>query len=122
MAAQPVMPAPAGPLLVVDDDEAVRRALKFALELEGYEVRLYEDGAHLLGEAGLPRAGCLVVDYHMLGMDGVELVGRLRGLLQQRPLPPHFDGVGAWPCSSFGSSPCAPATVALHEVLSLAAS
>ncbi|MCF4128827.1 response regulator [Methylobacterium sp. SyP6R] len=73
-----VVPVPRGPLLVVDDDEAVRRSLKFALELEGYEVRLYADAAHLLGETGLPGAGCLVVDYHMPGMDGVALVVRLR--------------------------------------------
>ncbi len=67
-----------GPLLVVDDDAAVRRSLRFALELEGYEVRLYEDAADLLGEAGLPGAGCLVVDHHMPDMDGVTLVIRLR--------------------------------------------
>ena len=34
-----------GPVLVVDDDAAVRQSLKFALEQEGFEVRLYEDGA-----------------------------------------------------------------------------
>lgn len=76
------MPAPTGPVLVVDDDEAVRRSLKFSLELEGYEVRLYEDAAQLLGqilgEAGLPRTGCLVVDHRMPGMDGVALVDTLR--------------------------------------------
>jgi hypothetical protein len=32
---------PSGPVLVVDDDEAVRHSLKFALELEGLDVRLY---------------------------------------------------------------------------------
>ncbi|MHB2205679.1 response regulator transcription factor [Methylobacterium sp. CM6257] len=73
------MSVPSGPVLVVDDDEAVRRSLKFALELEGLDVRLYTDAAHLLGETSLPGTGCLVVDQHMPGMDGIELVGQLRG-------------------------------------------
>lgn len=67
-----------GPVLIVDDDAAVRHSLKFALELEGLDVRLYQDGAALLREAALPRTGCLVVDYWMPGMDGLELVGQLR--------------------------------------------
>ncbi|MGH1571705.1 response regulator transcription factor [Methylobacterium sp. P31] len=73
------MPVSFGPVLVVDDDEAVRRSLKFALELEGLEVRVFADAAHLLGEAALPGTGCLVVDQHMPGMNGIELVGQLRG-------------------------------------------
>jgi two-component system, LuxR family, response regulator FixJ len=73
------MPASRGPVLVVDDDEAVRRSLLFALALEGLDVRAYPDAAALLGEAGLPGRGCLVIDHCMPGMDGVELVGRLRG-------------------------------------------
>ncbi|MGY2047269.1 response regulator transcription factor [Methylobacterium sp. JK268] len=72
------MSASSGPVLVVDDDAAVRHALKFVLELEGLDVRLYADGAQLLGEVGLPAAGCLLIDYYMPGMDGVELVGLLR--------------------------------------------
>lgn len=72
------MPKQTGPVLVVDDDEAVRHSLKFILELEGYAVRLYADGADLLGDGALPTNGCLVVDYWMPGLDGVQLVGRLR--------------------------------------------
>jgi FixJ family two-component response regulator len=72
------MPNPTGPVLVVDDDEAVRHSLKFALELEGLDVRLYENGAELLRDAALPRTGCLVVDYAMPEMDGFQLVGHLR--------------------------------------------
>lgn len=68
-----------GPVLVVDDDEAVRRSLKFALELEGLDVRLYEDAAHLLGDAAMPVCGCLVIDHRMPGLDGVALVEGLRG-------------------------------------------
>jgi FixJ family two-component response regulator len=67
-----------GPVLVVDDDAAVRQSLKFALEQEGLEVRLYEDGAQLCADRKLPPTGCLVIDLMMPGMDGIALVRRLR--------------------------------------------
>ena len=73
------MPPSPGPVLVVDDDAAVRHSLKFALELEGLNVRLYEGGQDLLADADLPASGCLVVDYYMPMMNGVELIDRLRG-------------------------------------------
>ncbi|MBF9197273.1 response regulator transcription factor [Microvirga terrestris] len=67
-----------GLVIVVDDDDAVRQSLKFALEMEGLNVRLYESGDALLADKDLPVSGCLVIDYHMPAMDGVELIDRLR--------------------------------------------
>jgi len=67
-----------GPVIVVDDDDAVRNSLKFALELEGLSVRLFRDGAELLAATDLPLNGCFVVDYNMPGMTGIELVAKLR--------------------------------------------
>ncbi len=70
-------PAPA-PLLVVDDDPAIRTSLKFALEIEGYAVETYADAESLAARQDLPDNGCLVVDYQLPGMDGLELVETLR--------------------------------------------
>jgi FixJ family two-component response regulator len=67
-------------ILVVDDDAAVRNALKFALEVEGFSVRLYATPESLLAEKDLPAAGCLVIDYRMPEIDGLELVERLQSL------------------------------------------
>jgi len=64
-------------VLLVDDDLAVRTSLKFALELEGLTVRIYDSGAALLADPELARSACVVVDYNMPGMNGVELVKRL---------------------------------------------
>ncbi|WP_445500687.1 response regulator transcription factor [Microvirga sp. G4-2] len=72
------MPAITGPVLVVDDDTAVRQSLKFALEQEGLNIRLYGGGAQLLAERSLPSDGCLVIDYAMPDMDGIALLDRLR--------------------------------------------
>ena len=67
-----------GTVFLVDDDAAVRQSLKFALELEGLDVRLYDGGPELLAEPELPPSGCLVLDYKMPAMDGLEVRARLR--------------------------------------------
>lgn len=67
-----------GPVIIVDDDPAVLRSLKFALEIEGLDVRTYGDAQSLLLDDDLPAHGCLVIDYAMAGMDGFELIDRLR--------------------------------------------
>jgi FixJ family two-component response regulator len=72
------MPGESDVVLVVDDDTAVRGALKFALEVEGFRVRAYNGPVALLGENNLPRFGCLVVDYRMPVIDGLELISVLR--------------------------------------------
>jgi two-component system response regulator FixJ len=65
-------------VLVVDDDVAVRSSLKFTLEVEGFEVRAYSNAGDLLDDSSLDTANCLVTDYHMPAMNGLELVARLR--------------------------------------------
>jgi len=63
---------------VVDDDAAVRHALKFALESEGLNVRVHGGATALLADPELRRYGCLVIDYRMPDIDGLELVDTLR--------------------------------------------
>ena len=65
-------------VLVVDDDAAVRAALKFVLEVEGFRVRLYDSPEAVLDDLELPQRACLVVDYRMPRIDGIELIERLR--------------------------------------------
>jgi FixJ family two-component response regulator len=72
------MPTLPGSVIIVDDDEAVRNSLKFALEQEGLVVRTYKGGAELLAATDLPENACLVIDYYMPLIDGVELFRRLR--------------------------------------------
>jgi FixJ family two-component response regulator len=72
-------------LLLVDDDVALRSALKFALELDGYRVKTFASGEALLA-ADLPaRNVCLVVDENLPGMGGLDSVGALRARSQDLP-------------------------------------
>jgi FixJ family two-component response regulator len=65
-------------ILVVDDDSAVRNSLKFMIEVEGFQVNAYSSAQELLNEDSLPANSCLVTDYHMPDMTGLELVDQLR--------------------------------------------
>jgi FixJ family two-component response regulator len=69
---------PAPIVLIVDDDAAVRGALKFALEIEGFAVRAYGKGDDLLGDAALADCACFIIDQTLPGMTGLEVVSALR--------------------------------------------
>jgi two-component system response regulator MprA len=66
-------------IMVVDDEAAVRDALRRALSLEGYDVELAADGAEALQrlEEGA-RPDALLLDVLMPGVDGLEVCRRLR--------------------------------------------
>ena len=67
---------------VVDDDVAVRQAIRAVLEADGAVVEDFADGESFL-QAYRPHdaaAGCLLVDAYMPGMGGLELLGRIRDL------------------------------------------
>jgi FixJ family two-component response regulator len=73
------LPTPAsGTVLIVDDDPAVRGSLKFCLEIEGFPAKDYACGADLLNEPDVPDSGCLVIDYRLPDMNGLELLAELR--------------------------------------------
>jgi two-component system, OmpR family, response regulator MprA len=68
-------------ILVVDDERAVRESLRRALELEGYDIELAEDGVDALarlmnGENAAPDV--VILDVLMPGVDGLEVCRRLR--------------------------------------------
>jgi two-component system, OmpR family, response regulator MprA len=66
-------------ILVVDDERAVRESLRRALELEGYEIELAEDGVHALERLrSEPEPDAMVLDVLMPGVDGLEVSRTLR--------------------------------------------
>ncbi len=75
-------------ILVVDDEAAVRDALRRALQLDGYEVVVASTGDEAL--ARLERrevdADALVLDVLMPGTDGLEVARRLRRAGSQLPI------------------------------------
>ena len=61
-------------ILVVDDERAVRESLRRALELEGYEIELAEDGSQALERLKAePEPDAMVLDVLMPGVDGLEV-------------------------------------------------
>jgi FixJ family two-component response regulator len=65
-------------ICVIDDDEWVGDSLKLLLETFGYDVQSYNSGADLIADDRRHASACLIIDQHMPGMNGLDLVDRLQ--------------------------------------------
>lgn len=67
-------------IYLVDDDDAVRHALGYFLQGQGYTVELFDSAESFLAQYHEPDASVLVLDLRMGGMSGLELQEKLKEL------------------------------------------
>ena len=66
------------PVLVIDDDEIVRKALKRSLKLFGFEVYPAKDGLTGVNLARQKKPAFILLDWMMPEMDGLEVLSELK--------------------------------------------
>jgi len=71
---------------LIDDDEDVRRALAFLLGTAGLAVKVYESAILFLDNYEGSQTGCIVSDVRMPGMDGLQLLKRLKEMDVKLPV------------------------------------
>src|SRR5476651_952737 len=68
-----------GEIFVVDDDPAVRETLSLVLTAGGYQVICFADGAALLAVARSRSPSCILLDVHIPGKSGLDILKELHG-------------------------------------------
>ena len=72
-------------ILVVDDEEAIRLLYREELSEAGYQVEVAANGAEALHMVEQARPDLMTIDIRMPGMDGIELLAKVRA--KHRDLP-----------------------------------
>jgi two-component system response regulator FixJ len=67
-----------GKVYVIDDDEAMRDSLDFLLGSADFQVSLFDSALNFLDALSTIDFGCVVSDVRMPGIDGIELLKRLK--------------------------------------------
>lgn len=66
------------PLLLIEDDDGVRRGLQLFLQGQGFDVHAFASSRSALADAAALEARYLVVDYRLAETDGIAAVAELR--------------------------------------------
>src|SRR5918999_369612 len=78
--------AMAASILVVEDEYAVARGIQYALQQEGYQVSVARNGEEGLDVATHHAPDLIILDVRLPGMDGFEMLRRLRGAGAKAPV------------------------------------
>jgi len=73
-------------ILVIDDEEGIRTSLKMALEYDGYDVMLAASGDEGVKLVEREAPDLVFLDIKMPGMDGLEVLQKLRHLVEVTPI------------------------------------
>jgi two-component system nitrogen regulation response regulator NtrX len=73
-------------LLVIDDEAAIRDTMRMLLEYDGYDVLVAGSGEEGLAQVEREHPDLVFLDVKMPGMDGLEVLGRLRVLNDAIPV------------------------------------
>jgi two-component system response regulator (stage 0 sporulation protein F) len=73
-------------ILVVDDEEAIRLLYQEELQEAGYQVAVASDGHEALRMVQENRPDLMTIDIKMPGMDGIELLRRVREVYRDLPI------------------------------------
>jgi FixJ family two-component response regulator len=72
-------PLSRGEIFVLDDDPAVRDTLSVVLSASGHKVICFADGAALLAVARTRTPSCILLDVHIPGKSGLDILKELHG-------------------------------------------
>jgi two-component system response regulator FixJ len=75
-----------GRVYVIDDDEAMRDSLNFLLDSANYKVTPFENALAFLDALPGLAFGCVVSDVRMPGLDGIELLKRMKAINSAFPI------------------------------------
>jgi FixJ family two-component response regulator len=64
-------------VMIVDDDDSIRRAVRRLMKSFGFAVETFASAEEFLDSDRLNKTSCLILDVHMPGMNGLELQERL---------------------------------------------
>ena len=67
-----------GSVYVIEDHAALRDSLSFLLASSGLSVQLFDSAEAFLAAPPPLHRGCILTDIRMQGLDGIELLRRLR--------------------------------------------